>query len=62
MKRRMVERSREVIVIADASKWNRISFAAFATLDQVDRIITDEGAPADLVRALRDRGIQVTLV
>ncbi len=62
MKRRMIERSREVIVIADASKWNRLSFAAFAALDQVDQIITDEGAPSDMVRALRDRGIQVTLV
>ncbi len=62
MKRRMVERSREVIVIADASKWNRLSFAAFATLKQVDQIITNEGAPADMVSALRDRGIQVTLV
>jgi DeoR/GlpR family transcriptional regulator of sugar metabolism len=62
MKRRMVERSREVIVIADASKWNRLSFATFATLDQVNQIITDQGAPADMVRALQDRGIQVMMV
>lgn len=62
MKRRMVQRSREVILIADASKWNRVSFATFATLDQVDQIITDEGAPPDMVSALRELGIQVTLV
>ena len=62
IKHRMVKRSKEVIVIADASKWDRVSFATYATWDQVDRIITDDKAPADMVAALRERGIQVTLV
>lgn len=62
IKRRMVERSKEVIVIADASKWDRVSFATYATWDQVDQVITDTRAPAEMVTALRERGIQVTLV
>ena len=62
LKRRMVERSKEVIAIVDASKWGQVAFASFAFLDQVDRIIADAAVPAELVAALRKRGIKVTLV
>ena len=62
IKRRMVERSKEVVVIADASKWDRVSFVTYAGWDQVDRVITDDKAPAEIVAALRERGIHVTLV
>ncbi len=62
IKQRMVQRSKEVIIIADASKWDRVSFATYATWDQVDQIITDDKAPAEMVDALRERGVQVTLV
>lgn len=62
LKRRMVERSKEVIAIVDASKWGQVAFAAFAFLGQVDRIIADAAAPAEMVAALRKRGIEVTLV
>ena len=62
MKRRMVERSKEVIVIADSSKWDQVSFATYATWFQVDRVITDESAPAEMVAALREQGVQVAIV
>jgi hypothetical protein len=31
-------------------------------LDQLQRVISDDRAPADVVAALRQRGVQVTLV
>ncbi len=62
LKRRIVERSKEVIIVVDASKWNQVAFATFATWDQVDRVITDQAAPSEMVAALRERGIQVTVV
>jgi DeoR/GlpR family transcriptional regulator of sugar metabolism len=62
LKQRMVERSKEVIAVVDNSKWGQVTFAALASVDQLDHVITDNGAPADMVAALRERGIQVTLV
>ena len=61
-KRRMVERSKEIIAIVDASKWGQVAFATFASLEQVNQVITDVAAPADMVAAMRERGIKVTVV
>jgi DeoR/GlpR family transcriptional regulator of sugar metabolism len=62
LKQRMVERSKEVIAVVDSSKWGQVTLASLASLDQLDRVITDVAAPSDTVAILRQRGIQVTLV
>lgn len=62
LKQRMVERSKEVIAVVDSSKWGQVTFAALASVDQLDRVITDGGAPPDMVAALQDRAIEVALV
>jgi DeoR/GlpR family transcriptional regulator of sugar metabolism len=62
LKRLMVERSKEVIAVVDSSKWGQVAFATFASVDQIDQIISDEAAPAEMVEALRSRGIQVMIV
>lgn len=61
-KREMVSRCRQVVGVFDASKWGRIATATFATLDQIDAIITDADAPAALVEAARGRGVDVMVV
>jgi len=62
LKQRMVARSKEVIAVVDSSKWGEVTFAPLASVAQLDRVIADDGAPAGMVAALRDRGIDVTLV
>jgi DeoR/GlpR family transcriptional regulator of sugar metabolism len=62
LKQRMVERSKEVIAIVDSSKWGQVTFASLASVTQLDRIFSDDAAPAEMVAALRQRGIEVTLV
>jgi DeoR/GlpR family transcriptional regulator of sugar metabolism len=62
LKQRMVERSKEVVAIVDSSKWGQVTFASLASVDQLDRVITDHGAPAEMVATLRERGIKVTQV
>jgi DeoR/GlpR family transcriptional regulator of sugar metabolism len=62
LKQRMVERSKEVIAVVDSSKWGQVTFASLASVDQVHRVIADGAAPADMVAALRERGIEVILV
>ncbi len=61
-KREMVSRCRQVVGVFDASKWGRIATATFATLDQIDAIITDADASAALVEAARGRGVDVMVV
>lgn len=62
LKQRMVERSKEVIAVVDSSKWGQVTFAALASVDQLDRVIADDGAPADMVAALWERDVEVVLV
>ncbi len=61
VKRDLVARSSQVIAIVDSSKWGRVGFASFSSIDQVDCVITDEGTPADMVAALREAGISVII-
>jgi DeoR/GlpR family transcriptional regulator of sugar metabolism len=61
LKRSMVERAKKVIAVVDATKWGQVAFASFASLDQLDRVITDTAAPANMVAALRERKIEVVL-
>jgi len=57
----MIQAAREVTVLADSSKFGRRSLAVIAELTMVQRVITDTGAPADAVEALRARGVEVIL-
>jgi DeoR/GlpR family transcriptional regulator of sugar metabolism len=58
----MVSASGLVIGIVDSSKFGIVAFSAFALPHEIDRIITDAGAPALMVSELRERDITVTLV
>ena len=62
IKRSMVTAAREVIAIVDHTKWERAAFATFCPTDQVSIVLTDEGAPDAMVRALIGRGIDVQLL
>jgi DeoR family transcriptional regulator of aga operon len=62
LKQRMVERSKEVIAVVDSSKWGQVTFAVLASVDQLHRVIADDGAPPDMVAALRELGVEVSLV
>lgn len=62
LKRLMVERSKEVIAVVDSSKWGQVAFATFASLEQIDHIISDVDAPVETISALQDQGIILTIV
>lgn len=62
LKQRMLARCKQVVAIVDSSKWGEVTFAPLASVEQLDRVITDDGAPADMVAALRERGIDVSLM
>ncbi len=61
-KRRLIERCQRAVGLVDSHKWGQVAAATFARLDQVQQIITDVAAPADLVEEVRRCGVEVTLV
>jgi DeoR/GlpR family transcriptional regulator of sugar metabolism len=62
IKRSMVAATHEVIAIVDHTKWERAAFATFCPTARINVVLTDEEAPAAMVHALADRGIDVRLV
>jgi DeoR/GlpR family transcriptional regulator of sugar metabolism len=62
LKQQLASASGRVIGIVDASKFGVVAFSAFALPHEIDRIITDIGAPAAIVEELRARDIIVDLV
>ena len=62
LKQQMASASGLVVGIVDSSKFGAMSFSAFALPHEIDRIITDESAPASIVEELRAHGITVDLV
>lgn len=55
----MIAAARKVIFCIDSSKFGRQSISKLCELEVIDTIITDRGAPTDLVRGLRKRGVEV---
>lgn len=61
IKRLILRASRRHVVCADASKLGRVALAQVCDLDDVELLITDAGADAHAVAALRETGLQVQL-
>ncbi|MFF1486439.1 DeoR/GlpR family DNA-binding transcription regulator [Streptomyces sp. NPDC058319] len=45
--RRLVQSARRVVVVADHTKWGVVGLSSFATLEQVDTLVTDAGLPGE---------------
>lgn len=58
-KRAIVDCSSQVICLADHSKFGKMAFTSFATLDQVGMVVTDPGIAQQDRAALENRGIRV---
>ena len=49
----------EVVVVADHTKFGRIATMRQAPITGVRRLVTDDGAPTEMVDAIRDQGVEV---
>ena len=58
----LVEAAEHVVIVCDSSKLGRTAFALICPTSGIDTVITDDGACADQVEALRRAGVQVQLV
>lgn len=61
IKRKMAAHSREVIVIADHTKFGRICASRFARCEDVDRIITDMAIDHSAIKDFEKLGVEVVL-
>lgn len=59
VKVRMIQSARLAVVLADSAKLGAVTFAHVAGLDEVDLLITDDGAPNGELEALRSAGLEI---
>lgn len=55
----MAEVAREVIAVADSSKLGRVGFTPIVPLNAIHKLITNSGAPLQLIEEIRAAGIEV---
>ena len=59
LNRRMCEVAREIIVVADSSKFGRICLHQILEPRRISKLITDEGIPDEIREALTNAGVEV---
>ncbi len=59
VKRAMIAVAKEVICLADYSKFHKTALTSFAQLREVQRLITDDRLPAEDLRRLEKMGVKV---
>jgi DeoR/GlpR family transcriptional regulator of sugar metabolism len=59
VKRSLIKTARQIIVVADASKFGRTTFASVCSLSVIDTIVTDPSVAKTMLQSLRQAGIQI---
>lgn len=59
--RAIISIGRQVVVVADHSKWGTISTAFLAPLSSVHTLVTDSGVDPEMVDAMREHGVTVVI-
>lgn len=57
----MIEISKEVILLADSSKFSKRSFAYICAVSEINKVITDAGISDDDRKRLQDTGVEVII-
>jgi DeoR/GlpR family transcriptional regulator of sugar metabolism len=60
-KRMIAKYAREVVALADSSKWGNVSLESFCRLEDVKTVISDAKAPQALVDRIREMGVEVVI-
>ncbi len=60
--RAMVNAAEKVVAVCDSSKFNRRSLSLIVAASEIDHVITDAELSDEDVKAIRDAGIEVTIV
>ena len=60
-KQKMAASSEQVIIVCDHTKFDQVCLIPIVPIEEIDYLITDSGAPSDVVEAIRARGPTVIL-
>lgn len=61
-KRAMARAARQVILVADSSKWGKIGFIRVLPLEQIHTVVSDRGLPEPTRAAVARAGVELILV
>ncbi len=59
--RAILKAGKEIIVLADHTKFGRAATVRLAPLESIHTIVTDNGTPQDFIDAVQERGLQVVV-
>ncbi|MGG3281107.1 DeoR/GlpR family DNA-binding transcription regulator [Paenibacillus solani] len=59
LKKKMLERTQRVIVLADSSKFNAVSLTPVCSLDKIERIITDSRLEHGVLERYKEAGVKI---
>jgi len=62
VKQAMIRSAKQVILVADASKFNRVAFTAIAPLNVIDTVVTDKSINPTIVAKLQHLNIDTIVV
>jgi DeoR/GlpR family transcriptional regulator of sugar metabolism len=61
LKKFIISKSREVIILADGSKFRQIGLSTYANINQISKIITDASAPPEEIQKFRNAGVEILI-
>ncbi len=61
LKKNIVKRAKEVILLVDGTKFNQSGLAAYADIKQISTVITDSTAPDNEILKMREKGVNVII-
>jgi len=61
VKRAMVKSAKQVILVADSSKFNQVAFASIAPMNQIHSIVTDSNLDPQIAARLQEQGMELIL-
>lgn len=62
IKKALIQRAKDIILVTDSTKFNRIAFAYIAPISVVNRIVTDDSLDGKDIKKIKDMGIELLLV
>lgn len=62
IKQALLKNAKEVVLVADSSKFQKITFSFVAHLNQIDHLITDADPPAELYKHLKANDVSIHVV
>lgn len=61
LKQQMIQSAAQVVALVDSSKFGKIGLKAFASMDQISHLVTDDGVAPQMIERLLEAGISLTI-